>query len=120
KKCEPTLTVPRPQGYFFPPIFKKAVENLQRHGIEVEELREDIELEVEVYRLTKVSKAERQYQRHFTMTVDVTKRKEKQRIPAGSIYVKTAQPFGTFVAYLLEPQSDDGLCYWNYFDEGLD
>jgi dipeptidyl aminopeptidase/acylaminoacyl peptidase len=119
-KYEPTLTVSRPQAYFFPGRYTKAAENLQRHGIEVEELREDIDLEVEVYRVTKVVKAEREYQDHLTNeAVEVEKRKETHRVPAGSYYVKTAQPFGTFVVYLLEPQSDDGLAYWNYFDEGL-
>ena len=33
--------------------------------------------------------------------------------------VRCAQPLGTLAAYLLEPQSEDGLCAWNFFDEGL-
>ena len=119
KKSEPTLSVPRPQAYLFPARYAKAVENLQRHGIEVEELREDIDLDVEVYRVKKVNRAQREYQKHFAVTLDVDQRAESRRIPAGTIYVKTAQPLGTFAAYLLEPQAEDGLSYWNYFDEGL-
>ena len=41
------------------------------------------------------------------------------RIPSGTILVRTAQPLGSLAAYLLEPQSADGLATWNYFDEEL-
>src|SRR4029077_3722318 len=43
--AEPTLTVRRPYAYLVPATFPRVVENLQRHGIEVDELREDIELD---------------------------------------------------------------------------
>jgi dipeptidyl aminopeptidase/acylaminoacyl peptidase len=33
--------------------------------------------------------------------------------------VRTAQPLGPLAAYLLEPQSDDGLVTWNFFDAAL-
>jgi len=44
--AEPTLAVTRPYAYLFPPSLAAVAENLQRHGIAVEELREDIELAV--------------------------------------------------------------------------
>jgi hypothetical protein len=37
----------------------------------------------------------------------------------GMMVVRCAQPLGTLAAYLLEPQSEDGLCAWNFFDESL-
>ena len=36
-----------------------------------------------------------------------------------TLVVRTAQPLGTLAALLLEPQSEDGLCTWNFFDSGL-
>ena len=39
--------------------------------------------------------------------------------PAGTIVVRTAQPLGNLIAYLLEPQSNDGLVFWNFFDRYL-
>lgn len=36
--------------------------------------------------------------------------------PAGTIMVRTAQPLGRLVCYLLEPESDEGLVDWNFFD----
>ena len=33
--------------------------------------------------------------------------------------VRTSQPLGNLVVYLLEPLSEDGLGTWNFFDAGL-
>jgi hypothetical protein len=46
-------------------------------------------------------------------------RKENRQIAAGTRVVRTAQPLGQLAAYLLEPQSEDGLATWNFFDAGL-
>ena len=53
------LSVPLPSAYLLSPEFSACCENLQRHGIRVEQLREDIELEVEASRIGKVTHAER-------------------------------------------------------------
>ena len=39
--------------------------------------------------------------------------------PAGSLVVRTDQPLGRLVFYLLEPESDDGLGTWNLLDAAL-
>jgi hypothetical protein len=38
---------------------------------------------------------------------------------AGTYFVSTAQPLANVAAYLLEPESDDGLVVWNFFDRHL-
>ena len=43
-------------------------------------------------------------------------KKEPMTFPTGSIIVRTAQPLGVLACYLLEPESDDGLVDWNFFD----
>jgi hypothetical protein len=45
-------------------------------------------------------------------------------LPKGSgdakyLEVRTDQPLGRLVFYLLEPASDDGVVAWNYLDEQL-
>jgi hypothetical protein len=35
------------------------------------------------------------------------------------VFVTTAQPLANVASYLLEPESDDGLIVWNYFDKDL-
>lgn len=117
---EAVVAVPRPYAYLIPKSYAKAVENLQRHGIEIEELREDLEMDVEAYRLEKIQRAERAFQNHtMVLNVEATPRKESRMVPAGTLLVKTAQPLGNLAVCLLEPQSDDGLTTWNFFDEGL-
>jgi len=117
--CEPTLSVRRPYAYLFPASLHNVTEVLQRHGIEAEQLREDIELDVEVNRIEKITRAERPFQNHRLVTVQSTVRTEGRRVRAGSILVRTAQSLGSLAIYLLEPQSEDGLCTWNFFDDSL-
>jgi hypothetical protein len=38
---------------------------------------------------------------------------------SGTAIVRTAQPLGLLAAYLLEPESDDGLVNWNFLDAYL-
>lgn len=116
--AETTLSVRRPYAYLFPASWAKVVENLQRHGIDVEELREDIELDLEIYRIDKETKAAI-YQKRQSIEVEVTARKETRRIAAGTVLVRTSQPLGTLAAYLLEPQAEDGLCAWSFFENAI-
>ena len=118
-RTESTLNVPRAYAYLFPASFTKAVETLQHHGIEVEELATPAELNVEVYKADKVMPAQRPFQGHRTVTVEATPRKETRKFPVGTILVRSAQPLGSLAGYVLEPQAEDGLCTWNLFDEGL-
>lgn len=37
----------------------------------------------------------------------------------GTYVVRTSQPLGLLAAYLLEPESDDGLVTWNFLDAYL-
>lgn len=116
--AEPTLSVRRPYAYLFPATWSKVVENLQRHGISVEALRKDSELDLEIYRIDKISKRG-VYQKRQLIEVDAVVRKEARRVPAGTILVKTRQPLGTLAAYLLEPQAEDGLFAWSFFEESV-
>jgi len=115
---EPVLSVRRPYAYLVPKELAKVTENLQRHGIDVEELREDIELDVEVYRVDTITRT-MQFQKHQPVSLEATPRKESRRVEAGTVLVRTAQPLGSLAAYLLEPQSADGLATWNFFDAVL-
>ncbi len=117
--AKPTLSVARPAAYLFPPSYGQAVENLQRHGITVEELREDLDLEVEVTRVEKTDLGLTLFQNHRLRSLEASVRRQTRRVQAGTILVRTAQPLGTLAAYLLEPLADDGLGVWNFFDTHL-
>lgn len=118
-KMEPTLEVDVPDAYLIPPAFVEAADTLRRHGIAVEELREDVELDLEAYRVTETS-ATQAYQKHVLRQIEVAKEKVTRRAPPNTFVVRTAQPLGRLAAYLLEPQAEDGLTTWNAFDAGIE
>jgi dipeptidyl-peptidase-4 len=116
---QPTETVRRPFAYLIPPARTGAIETLRRHGIALAELREDVELDVEVFRVDSIARDGRPVEGHLTLDLAVTARGQSRRLPAGTIVVPTAQPLGSLAVYLLEPRSDDGLFTWNVFDDDV-
>src|SRR5262249_12573395 len=57
----------------------KTKETLQRHGIKVDELREDVEVDVGAYPVSSLARASRAFQNHETATVRVSSKKETRR-----------------------------------------
>jgi len=112
-------TVRRPYAYLIPVASTEVADKLRQHGIAVERLTSAANLEVEAFRLTEIKGAERLYQGHRTNTVKGEYAVEKREFPAGTWLVRAAQPLGRLAAYLLEPESDDGLLVWNFFDRDI-
>jgi hypothetical protein len=67
-----------------------------------------------------VTRSQRAFQNHREMKIAGEYKKQQMTFPAGTIIVRTAQPLGRLVCYLLEPESDDGLVNWNFFDPDLE
>jgi len=98
---------------------RAVIDKLLQHGIAVEELTKPLTIEVESFVIDSVKKAGRPFQGHLAVTLTGKYKKETLAFPAGSVIVRTAQPLGTLAAYLLEPESDDGLTTWNFLDAYL-
>ncbi|MBK9155864.1 MAG: M14 family metallopeptidase [Chloracidobacterium sp.] len=99
---------------------KAVVEKLQQHGIAVEEMTSEVMTEVESFQIDKVEKASRAFQGHSVVSITGSFKTETVKFPPGTVIVRTAQPLGRLVFYLLEPESDDGLTTWNFFDPSLE
>ncbi len=112
-------SVRRAHAYVLPASASVAIETLQRHGVQVDELRESVEVDAEVYRVDKVSRAEKMFQGHRTLRLEVTARTESRQLEPGMFVVRTSQKLGGLASYLLEPGAADGLATWNCFDAGL-
>src|SRR5262249_24921950 len=97
------------------------IETLQRHGINVSVLREDVELDAVGYRIASVDQIARPFEGHRTVTIRVQPGAEPKprKVEAGTVLVRTAQPLGSLALFLLEPESAGGLATWHRFDEGL-
>ncbi len=115
-----TLSVKRAFAYVFPEELTSIATVLQRHGIEVREIREDTELPAQVYRIDGHDAADRPFEGH-TMTTSVRAAAIPRTVNAHPrmFLVRTDQKLGALASYLLEPQSSDGLVAWNFFDDHL-
>jgi len=107
----PSLYIFRPESQLEP-----VVKNLRGHGIKIEELAEPVTIDVDAFEVNEVNHTARSFQGHNETSIKGTARREKVEFPAGSYIVRTAQPLSRLIFYLLEPESDDGLTTWNYFD----
>jgi len=111
-------TVPR--NYIFPAELTNIVQKLEEHGIVVQKTGKKLKIEGEEYLISKLVQSGREgFGGHKTITLEGAFQPVKKTIPAGSYYVDMAQPLAWLIFYLMEPQSDDGLVYWNYFDDYL-
>ena len=115
----PERTVPFPRGYLIPVQDPEVVEKLLQHGVAVERLTEPATLEVQSFTVTEVQPAGRSNQGHYTSSVTGEYATVQREFPAGTIFVGTDQALAAVAAYLLEPESDDGLVYWNFFDRHI-
>jgi hypothetical protein len=115
----PKRSVNFPYAYLIPVPDPDLVNKLLAHGLLVESLTREVSLEVEVFTPKEFKSAERAYQGHHLNQIKGEYRQEIRKFPARSLLVRTAQPLGNLAAYLLEPESDDGLVIWNFFDRYL-
>lgn len=115
----PRRSVPFPFGYLIPISAPDITAKLLQHGITVEKLTEPVTLEVEFFKLKEIESAESLYQGHYLNSVTGEYVLGEKEFPAGTVFVCTAQPLANVAAYLLEPESDDGLLVWNFFDRYL-
>ena len=118
----PTRTVPMARTYVLPDdaAFQPIVDKLRQHGIVVEELAAPLSAEVSSFVVETINKSPKPFQGHNEVKLKGQYVAEKTTIPAGSRIVRLAQPLGLLAAYLLEPESDDGLTNWNFMDPWLE
>jgi len=93
---------------------------LLAHGITVEELTATATLEVTVFHIEEVTKKQKLSEGRHEVTLKGNYEAKKLEFAQGTLLVRSAQPLGLLAAYLLEPESDDGLVTWNFLDSFLE
>lgn len=119
QKSEPTLLATVPAAYVFPAELKNVADKLIQHGVKVLTLEKKNTFVGEEFTVTEFTRREREYQKHNMVTIKGEFESKTIKMPTGSYYVDMAQPYAYLIFYMLEPQSDDGLLAWNYFDDYL-
>ncbi|HQZ40570.1 MAG TPA: M14 family metallopeptidase [Vicinamibacterales bacterium] len=120
-----TRARPLPRGWLIPralahsPRLASALDRLRWHGIQMDEVKADTQMDVERFVVASVSKAPRVIQGHQEARVTGTIERAQLSVQAGALVVPGRQRLARLAFYLLEPDSDDGLATWNLVEEGL-
>jgi hypothetical protein len=110
-------TTAYPFAYLLSVADPKILENLRTHGIVLEKLTEKQIFEVEQFNFTDIKPENRLNQGHYLNSIKgnfITINKEFEK---ETYLVRTSQKLGNLIVYLLEPQTDDCLLVWNFFDK---
>lgn len=115
-KIESTSESDVPAAYVLSAEQAWIVDRLMRHGVDVWKLEKDSKATVANHKIKKVSE-ETTFQDHRLLKIEVEGVPQQEvTLPAGSYVIPTAQRLGRLVTYTLEPNSDDSLAKWNFFD----
>ncbi len=115
----PSRSVPIPYAYLMTVHDPEIIRLLKSHGIQLEKLVHPLTAEVESFRLTELKPSSRLNQGHYENSVSGSYVKETREFKPGTCVIRMAQPLASLAAYLMEPQSNDGLLLWNFFDRYL-
>ena len=119
-KFEPTVESILPKGYLIPASMKHIADHLRKHGVTVKTLRKSRRASGEVFIIKKLNKSSRTFEKHQMAMVEGEFQPSQKKFKKGDFWIDLAQPLANLIFYMLEPQSDDGLVTWNFFDEYLE
>ena len=112
----PVKNVKFPFAYLFTVNSPEVRSLLKSQGIVLEKLSGKSKIEVERFEISELTAQSRLNQGHYTNSVRGRYIRETKEFPSGTLVIRTAQPLANLAAYLLEPQSGDGLLTWNFLD----
>lgn len=116
-KFEATVESTLPRGYIIPGELKGIADHLKKQGAEVKQLEAPVEASGEVFTVTKLERSSREFEGHYMVRAEGSFAEISREFEAGDYWVDLAQPLANLIFYTLEPQSDDGLVTWNFFDD---
>lgn len=109
-----------PRGYIIPAAQANIAEHLIKHGVKLEKIEKDQLIEATVFVVEKLTKAQRKFEGHNMASAEGHFETVTKKVQKGDFKVDMAQPLTNLIFYMLEPQSDDGLLNWNFFDAYLE
>ncbi|MEW6743817.1 MAG: M14 family metallopeptidase [Planctomycetota bacterium] len=116
---EATRTRSLPAAYLVLPGYTEAIKLLQAHGLVVERLTQAGTLDLEAARVMQVERSRRPFQGGLLARLTIEIEARTIEAPPGSWLVRMDQPLARLAFHLLEPDSDDGLFAWGFFDTAL-
>jgi len=105
-----------PTAYLIPQQWQQVINRLKMHGVKIENLKEPVELDVEMYRFSNVKWQQTPYEGRHPVTYSVEKVQEKKLFPAGTKVVFLNQRTARVIINALEPEAPDAFVAWGFFD----
>lgn len=116
----PSDSIIVPEAYIVPQAWWKVIDRLKWNHIEMEPLKKDTLLKVEVYRIEDFKTSKRAYEGHYPhYDTKVSVSTKKIQFRKGDFIVKTDQPGMRYLIETLEPIAKDSFFNWNFFDSVL-
>ena len=120
KGTEEVQWIVSPKGYWIPAAWTEVIERLKLHGIKMEILTEEKEVNVHLYRIknAKFGNAEGvplPFEGRMQVNGIAVPEMHKIRMAVGSVYISTDQPLGELAMVLLEPNSPNSFFRWGFF-----
>jgi hypothetical protein len=108
-----TVSVSRPLGYFIPREYPEVIDTLNRHGVKISLVTEDLRIKVEFYKINRIITADLDYlpPKELKMTAGYSRR----TIRKGDFYVSCGQAAANLIPVLLEPRSHYGLLRYRMY-----
>lgn len=112
-----TQSVEKPEAYIIPQAYHEVIERLEWNGVKVERLKEDIDVEVEMYRIEDYETTSYPYEKHYLHSkVELSTKKQTWKYHKGDYVVYVDQTSNRYIVETLEPHAPDSYFAWNFFD----
>lgn len=115
----PAKSVRFPYAYIITVNDPEVINLLKIHGIITERLVMPQRIAIERFEISELKPSTRLNQGHYMNSVKGKFISDTLEFAANTLIIRTAQPLANLAAYLLEPQSGDGLLTWNFLDRYL-
>lgn len=117
----PVLTSTLPYAYAFDDKTARALlPILKVHGIAVDQLDASASASVQSFRVDSIiDRGRSETSRMLKDVSGVWNEATTRALSRGTYIVRAGQPYGLLAFYLLEPESEDGLAQWSFFDDVL-
>jgi len=109
-----------PKAYIFPAQLSAVASKLREHGITIQTLQNSASYTGEIFLISDISKQQFVQNNHRNTILAGDHTPAVRTYGAGDYYVSLDTRLANLIFYLLEAESDDGLAYWNLFDEYLE
>lgn len=114
---EPKIFIKKPGAYIIPQGWWKVIELLKLNKVEMQPLKKDTSIQVEVYHIDDYKTLPHQYEmHHLNSEIKLSTTKEKMNFRKGDWYIPMNQTANRFIVETLEPQGEDSYFAWNFFD----